>query len=178
VSEQATVQAWMDQPYAIRVRKLRPDEGRGYMASIPQLGEWTYTGVGDTYAEAIEDLGLCQRHLFELLVEDGKEPPEPLAEPEGSWPEEWPSGQFGVRIPRDLHAQLRAQADAANVSLNTYVISLLAQGVAKDEQFARLRDLLAGQGDGSGAAAAPTTHSAAADGVGSVATEPELLWAA
>ncbi|MGO9955248.1 MAG: toxin-antitoxin system HicB family antitoxin [Solirubrobacteraceae bacterium] len=40
-----------------------------------------------------------------------------------------PSGQFRVRVPTDLHAALRAEAERQGVSLNTLVVAILAGGV-------------------------------------------------
>lgn len=39
------------------------------------------------------------------------------------------SGQFRVRLPVDLHAELVAEAERQGVSLNTLVVALLAGGM-------------------------------------------------
>ena len=39
------------------------------------------------------------------------------------------SGQFRVRLPSELHAELVAEAERQGVSLNTLIVGLLAGGI-------------------------------------------------
>ncbi len=39
------------------------------------------------------------------------------------------SGQFRLRVPRSLHAELAARAEAEGVSLNALVVSYIARGL-------------------------------------------------
>lgn len=50
--------------------------------------------------------------------------------PRHCWPPLLPehSGQLRVRLPRELHDTLAAQATAQGVSLNTLIVALLAGG--------------------------------------------------
>ena len=43
------------------------------------------------------------------------------------------SGRFVQRVPRSLHARLIARAKAEGVSLNTLVVSLVSQGIGKQQ---------------------------------------------
>jgi len=40
------------------------------------------------------------------------------------------SGKFVARVPKSLHTRLAARAEQEGVSMNTLVVSLLAEGVA------------------------------------------------
>jgi hypothetical protein len=62
----------------------------------------------------------ARRLWIEGEYEDGAEIPEP------SYPEEY-SGKFNLRLPKSLHRQLAEAAEEDGVSLNQYVITLLAR---------------------------------------------------
>ena len=47
------------------------------------------------------------------------------------------SGRFVQRVPRSLHVQLVAQAETEGVSLNTLVVSLVAQGLGRRQATRR-----------------------------------------
>ncbi len=62
--------------------------------------------------------------------EEGQAPPPATVRPSAS-------GQFRLRLPRTLHAQLTHRAELEGVSLNTLSVTLLAQGVARTEATGR-----------------------------------------
>ncbi|MBI2300288.1 MAG: toxin-antitoxin system HicB family antitoxin [Armatimonadetes bacterium] len=134
--DENVIDNWMARPYVVKLRRLLPAEGGGFVASIPQLGEWAYHGAGETPSEALAELGSIQRYLFGRMLEDGQEPP--AAETEIEVQAEWPSGQLNLRIPRELHARLKAAAGASMVSLNTYLVSLLASGIGAESACSAL----------------------------------------
>lgn len=49
--------------------------------------------------------------------------------PNASAPDTERSGQLRVRLPRDLHAELAAEADRQGVSLNALIVAFLAGAV-------------------------------------------------
>ena len=53
-----------------------------------------------------------------------------------SYPPDY-SGKFNVRIPRSLHHLLADAAERDGVSLNQYVVTLLARGEAEDRVLLR-----------------------------------------
>lgn len=63
--------------YPVVVRELAPEEGGGYVASIPQLGSGTFVATGETAGEALEALDALRRRLIPILLADGVELPEP-----------------------------------------------------------------------------------------------------
>jgi hypothetical protein len=66
---------------------------------------------------------------IETFAEEGKPPPPATTRHAAS-------GQFQLRLPRSLHAQLSDRAEQEGVSLNTMVVTLLAQGMARGERTA------------------------------------------
>lgn len=121
------VEQWLSRPYALRVRLLAAEEGGGWLATIPQLGESGYNGIGETEAEAIADLRELQRHLFERLAAKGEEPPAP--EPEFTFAEELPSGNIALRISREMHGELKRRAQRNGLSLNSLLQELIGIGL-------------------------------------------------
>ncbi len=100
------------------------DPDGGYVAEFPDLpGCMT---EGDTLEEIIA-MSDEARELW-LECEYDRDPTDiPLP----SYPVEY-SGRFNVRIPKLLHQLLSDAAERDGVSLNQYVVALLARGEAED----------------------------------------------
>ncbi|MEX2314111.1 MAG: toxin-antitoxin system HicB family antitoxin [Thermomicrobiales bacterium] len=112
-----------------------PDAG-GYVIEFPDLpGCLTQVDTLDELPAMVEEV----RALWiETTYELGQDVPMP------SYPEEY-SGRFNVRIPRSLHRNLVESAERDGVSLNQYVLTLLAQRDAQARVEAKLDALLAAQ---------------------------------
>jgi predicted RNase H-like HicB family nuclease len=132
------VEQYLNRRYPIVVRKLSPEEGGGYTATIPQLGSRTFVADGETPADAIDALDSLRRHLIPELLAEGVELPEPREDPD---PIEQYSGNLVLRIPKSLHAQLAATAKQNGCSLNKYATQLLAQNLEREWWVEQLRDL-------------------------------------
>jgi predicted HicB family RNase H-like nuclease len=111
--------------YPIEVKKLEDDEGGGYLVSIPYLGRDAFVGNGNTLDEALDSLEDTKRMLFEDYLRRGLEIPLPPSDNQYS-------GKFVVRLPAFMHRELVEQAQANDISLNTYCVSLLATGMGAD----------------------------------------------
>jgi len=107
-------------PYKIEIVPIKPEEGGGYTAHLPQFGSNAIVGDGETMIEAIESLKNIKKYIFELLIKKGAEIPEP--EPDLSQY----SGRFSLRMPKELHAKLTEDSKANNSSLNQHLIYLLS----------------------------------------------------
>jgi antitoxin HicB len=95
------------------------DPDGGYVAIFPDLpGCLTQ---GETLAETAALAEDARRGWIESEYRRGNDIPLP------SYPEEH-SGQFRLRLPKSLHRQLAESAAREGVSLNQYVLMLLAQG--------------------------------------------------
>jgi len=112
---------YMSLDYKIEINPIPPEDGGGYMATIPQLGKWAFVGDGDTIPEALKSLEEVKRSYFEDYIKNGT----PIPEPKVKDDLEDYSGKFMVRVPKDLHRKLVKNAKLNDVSLNHYVCYLL-----------------------------------------------------
>ncbi len=102
-------------------------EDGGYIATIPELAN--LSAFGETAEEAAREIEVAADAYIEALEESGSPTPAPLELPSFS-------GQFRVRMPASLHQSLVHRARREGVSLNTLVVSLLAEGLgAAGERF-------------------------------------------
>jgi predicted HicB family RNase H-like nuclease len=115
---------YLSLPYRIEVVPIRPEEGGGYMATLPEVGRMAITGDGETPEEAIRDLEKQQRERFAEYLAKGVRIPEPA-------PREEYSGRLMLRMPKSLHRDLAAQARENAVSLNQFVTYLLGKSIQK-----------------------------------------------
>lgn len=108
------------------------DPDGGYVILFPDLPGCI------TQADTLEDVITMARDARELWIEtayeDGMDIPLP------TYPEEY-SGRFNLRLPRSLHRALAESAKREGVSLNQYVVSLLARRDANARVERRIRDL-------------------------------------
>jgi len=103
------------------------DPDGGYVVVFPDLpGCMTQAETMDEIPVMAED---ARRAWMSVAHEDGDDIPLP------SYPEDY-SGKFNVRLPKSLHRRLAAGAERQGVSLNQYVLDLLARedGQASIEQ--------------------------------------------
>ena len=69
--------------YVVALRRLREEEGGGYIATIPQLGIGAFCGDGETPEEALAALEGIYTHLHDRWTAEGKGEalfPEPVDE--------------------------------------------------------------------------------------------------
>jgi predicted RNase H-like HicB family nuclease len=97
------------------------EEDQCFIAVAPEING--LNAFGDTRAEAIEQLEIAK----ELLLDAWKEHGIPLPEPTIL---ESYSGQVRLRMPTHLHASLANSARQEGTSLNTYIVTLLAENNA------------------------------------------------
>jgi len=131
---------YMNLRYPIEIQEIPPEFGGGYDASIPMLGRYAFHGWGNTIEEAIEMLNEIKKELFEEYIRKGISIPEP---PPAGEPLEKYSGKFLVRVPKSLHRKLAEIAEKEGVSLNQYVLELLASGLVCSMVRTDLENVLA-----------------------------------
>jgi len=112
--------------YPFDVRPLSKDEGGGYSITFPDLPGCRSDGA--TPEEAIENGRDALASWLEVAREFRDQIPKPFT---------GVSGRFVQRLPRSLHAELIAQAEAEGVSLNTLVVSLVSQGLGRRQAVDR-----------------------------------------
>ncbi len=94
------------------------DEDKAFIATIPQIKG--LSAVGDTREKSLSELRIAAQAYFEAFKASGKSlPPAEKVKPF--------SGQLRIRMPKSLHAALSQEADDENISLNTYIVTLLSE---------------------------------------------------
>lgn len=96
------------------------DEDEGFVALVPDLPGCSAWGVSE--AEAIREAHDAIAAWLEAAQAAGRDMPEPTPPKDDSGY----SGRFLVRLPRRLHADLARNAKREGVSLNQYLVFLLA----------------------------------------------------
>jgi len=109
----------MNNPDRYPVEIFWSDEDEGFIAIAPDLPGCS--AFGHTEDEALGEL----RHAVSAWREAALTAGNPMPAPSNHHANEY-SGKFVVRMPRTLHRQLAYAAHKENVSLNQYVVTLLA----------------------------------------------------
>ena len=117
--------------YAHVVSPLAAEEGGGYLITFPDLPGCM--SDGGTEAEAIANGRDAFESWTSARVDAGKPVPEPAYKPE---PIITASGRFVTRLPKSIHAKLADRAKAEGVSLNTLVLTLIAEGLGRKDAHA------------------------------------------
>ena len=108
------------------------DEDGGYIAAIP--GILGLSAFGESPPEALTELKIAAHAYLQSLKKAGK--PMPVFDKVAPF-----SGQLRLRMPKSLHAELSQAAENEGVSLNTYLISLLASEHTKRCLSQKVRSL-------------------------------------
>ena len=111
-----------DYPFAIR--PLNPEEGGGFLISYPDFTDCI--SDGETVEDALKNGQDALKATIAALK--AKDFPVPVANSGGV-----ASGKFVARVPKTIHAQLTTRARTEGVSLNTLVVTLIAQGLGRKE---------------------------------------------
>ena len=99
--------------------RLIPDRESGYFAVRFPDFPGIVTG-GYSLEEAVKNA----QEALEITMETMKKHKVPLPEPKMRF-----SGQFNVRVPKDLHRQLVRKAEEEGVSLNAFITYLLSRSI-------------------------------------------------
>ena len=103
--------------YPVEITKLAPADGDGFLARIPLLKGCQ--SDGETADAAFKNIEEAKREWLVTTLKTKHKIPEPLDESAYS-------GKFTLRIPKFLHKKLTEEALKEDVSLNTYLISLIS----------------------------------------------------
>jgi antitoxin HicB len=103
-----------------RIEVFYSEEDGGHVARLLEVP--SLSAFGTTEAAAIRELRRATKAWLEVEAEEGRTPPEPIASRKFS-------GEFRLRLPRDLHRQLAVEAQRNQTSLNTYCVRKLAEGL-------------------------------------------------
>ncbi len=108
--------------YPFEVRPLSTEEGGGFLISYPDFSDCI--ADGDSIDEAIKNGADALEATIAALKSKGLRVPVPNSGGVAS-------GRFVARVPKTVHAQLTTRARAEGVSLNTLVLTFIAQGLGQ-----------------------------------------------
>lgn len=114
--------------YAHILSPLGDEEGGGFLITFPDLPGCMSDGA--TIEEALENGRDAFQSWISAWIAAGRTVPVPAFTPEDAAAAE-ASGRFITRVPKSVHSRLTAKAKAEGVSLNTLVVSLLAEGLGR-----------------------------------------------
>lgn len=108
--------------YPFEIRPLSADEGGGFLISYPDFSECI--SDGETVQEAIDNGRDALEETIAALQSKGFAVPAPNGGGVAS-------GKFVARVPKTIHAQLTTRARSEGVSLNTLVLTFIAEGLGR-----------------------------------------------
>ena len=112
--------------YPFTIRHLLKEEGGGYLIEFPDLPGCM--SDGETIEEAVEnghDAVVCWMHAAKEANRSIPQPGE-LEKQSGKWVQ---------RVPKSMHLRLVAKAEDEGVSLNTLVITFIAEALGKNNSL-------------------------------------------
>jgi len=113
--------------YLLEIRPLTATEGGGFLATFPDLPGCM--ADGETPEEAMAEARGAFECWMTAHIDDGR----PVPVPGGG---DATPVRFVQRLPRSLHAALKAIARRDGVSMNTMATILIAEGVGARERHA------------------------------------------
>ena len=109
--------------YPFELQPLSEEDGGGWLITFPDFPGCM--SDGETVEEALANGQDALDGLISIYEEDGR----PLPKPGDSTA----SGQVLARVPKTLHARLKAQAKKEGVSMNLLVATFIAEGMGRRE---------------------------------------------
>ncbi len=116
-------------PYPVQI--FWSDEDDGYIALVPDLPGCS--AFGETAEEALRE----SNNAIEAWLQAAGAAGNPIPKPSQPPLHKKYSGKILVRIPQTLHGQLAKDAEGEGVSLNQYIVYLLAGRSALRQAFVR-----------------------------------------
>ena len=113
--------------YPFEIRPLTADEGTGFLISYPDFSECISDG------ETVEDALKNGQEALKATIATLRAKAVPVPAPNSGGVA---SGKFVARVPKTIHAQLTSRAKVEGVSLNTLVVTFIAQGLGRKEGHA------------------------------------------
>lgn len=127
------VPPWPFEAYAHIISPLADDDGGGYLVTFPDLPGCV--SDGETETEAVDNGRDAFIAVISALADMGREIPAPSFSPDDATAP-GASGKFVARVPKSIHAKLAIRAKAEGVSLNTLVLTFIAEGLGRHERHA------------------------------------------
>jgi antitoxin HicB len=112
----------MKEPFRYRIVVEWSEEDRAFVARVPVLPGCAAHGA--TAERATHEAERAAALMLEVMLEDGR--PLPPEDASADY-----SGQLRLRLPKSLHERVSQLATAEGVSLNTLLLSLIAEGCGR-----------------------------------------------
>ena len=103
----------------VRFGKRCEYDGGGWLAGIPELKG--YMSDGETPEEALKNIEEAKLAWMSTALKRGQTIPSPNLNDNDEY-----SGKFTLRLPKFLHKELSLAAQKDDISLNQYILSLVA----------------------------------------------------
>lgn len=147
---------WNALRYPVSLHQLSEEEGGGWLATIPLLGQAAFTADGETAAEALEELETLRRKLYEEVIASGQ----PIPLPHDTNDEKLlPSGKWLLRTSPRFHAELQEAATASGLSFNAYCNHVLERGHATLSMHRAAQEVLRSVANGTSRQISPSEPS-------------------
>ena len=114
--------------YSYVIGPISAADGGGYLFTMPDFAGLMADGA--TVEEAVAQGRDAFASVVSALVDLGREVPAPTLRADDFAPIS-ASGKFVARVPKTLHAQLTTRAKTEGVSLNTLVLTFIAEGMGR-----------------------------------------------
>ena len=118
--------------YAVKLVPISVDDGGGWLAEIPQL-KGCMSG-GEAPEEALKNVEEAKLAWISTAIKRGQIIPLPNSENNDEY-----SGKFTLRLPKFLHKELSLAAQQDDISLNQYILSLVALNFGKSSKKSDLK---------------------------------------
>ena len=113
--------------YPFEIRPLSAEEGGGFLISYPDFSDCISDGA------SVEEAIVNGRDALKSTIATLKAKELPVPAPNGG---SVASGKFVARVPKTVHAQLATRAKAEGVSLNSLVLTFIAEGLGRRQGHA------------------------------------------
>lgn len=122
------VPPYLFEAYAHIISPLSAEEGGGFLITFPDIPGCM--SDGETEAEAVENGRDAFVAVISALHDMGRDIPAPSFSPDDATAPS-ASGKFVARVPKSIHAKLASRAKIEGVSLNTLVLTFIAEGLGR-----------------------------------------------
>lgn len=113
--------------YSVKLIPISEEDGGGWLAEIPELKGCM--SDGETPEEALKNIEEAKMVWISTALKRGQTIPLPEIEDNDKY-----SGKFTLRLPKFLHKELSLAAQKDNISLNQYILSLVALNFGKNSR--------------------------------------------
>ncbi|MHB8172437.1 MAG: toxin-antitoxin system HicB family antitoxin [Thermincolia bacterium] len=111
--------------YSVKLAPISDEDGGGWLAEIPELKGCM--SDGETPEEALKNIEEAKLAWISTALKRDQTIPSPDSNDNDEY-----SGKFTLRLPKFLHKELSLAAQKDDISLNQYILSLVALNFGKN----------------------------------------------